>query len=449
MAHLFEKTSYYRVDRSTLFGWHKQPGAFERLAPPWRPTRLARPAAIDSDDEATIEVQLLGPYRQRWRAKHSDYKEGSQFRDTLFDSPFKRWTHLHLFSDDGAGRSRLDDRIEYEPPLDLPPVTQHIEKELKRVFRYRHEVLRNDLELSLPPLPPLHIGITGAGGFIGSALIPYLTVRGCKVTRLVRVPERSEDELQWSGEKADLTRKGRFDVIIHLAGEPLVGRWSTEKKRKILASRRDGTRDLAKLILKLPEKPKVLISASATGFYGSRPGETLTEESSTGQGFLAEVCKEWEGATRDLSDSGIRTVNPRIGVVVSPQGGALKAMLPAFAAGLGGPLGTGTQQMSWIALEDLLRAFHFMILDDSLSGPVNLVSPNAVTNRSFTKTLGRVLTRPTVLRVPEAVLKLVFGEMAEEALLSDQRVLPTQLMQRGFEYLYPSLLPALRFSLGR
>jgi len=447
MGNLFEKTSYYRVDRSTLFNWHRQSGAFERLAPPWRGTKVLKHAAIDSDDEAILEVQLAGPYKQRWRARHSEYLEGKQFRDTLFDSPFKSWTHLHKFSDDGEGRSRLDDQIEYALPVDFSPISNRVKKELSRVFRYRHEILRNDLEYALPPLPPLHIAITGANGFIGSSLIPYLKVRGCKITRLVRGPTTAEDEINWTTD--DLSRRGSIDAVIHLAGEPLVGRWNEEKKRKILQSRREGTQKLVSLLTKLPIPPKLLISASATGYYGSRPGETLDEDSSCGRGFLAEVCKEWEGATEGARAHGIRTVNARIGVVISPQGGALKAMYPAFASGVGGPLGSGEQNMSWIALEDLLRVFHFAILNESLSGPINLVAPNPVSNKLFTKTLGGVLGRPTMFRVPKPILRAVFGEMADEALLSDQRVMPKALLNRGFDFLYPSLVQALRFSLGR
>lgn len=447
MGNLFEKTSYYRVDRSTLFNWHRQPGAFERLAPPWRGTKVIKHATIDSENEAILEVHLLGPYKQRWRAKHSEYREGFQFRDTLFDSPFKSWTHLHRFSDDGEGRSRLDDQIEYALPVDLSPISRHVRRELSRVFRYRHEILRNDLEHALPPLPPLHIAVTGANGFIGSSLIPYLKVRGCKITKLVRGPAREEDEINWTN--SDLSLRGSFDVVMHLAGEPLVGRWNEEKKRAILESRREGTAKLVSLLLKMPTPPKLLISASAIGIYGNRPGETLDEESAIGTGFLAEVCKEWEGATEGARAKGIRTVNARIGVVISPQGGALKAMLPAFSSGLGGPLGSGEQNVSWIALEDLLRVFHFGILNESLSGPINLVSPQFVSNKVFTKTLGSILTRPTVFRVPKAILRGVFGEMADEALLSDQKVMPKALLDQGFDFLYPSLVQALRFSLGR
>jgi uncharacterized protein len=231
--------------------------------------------------------------------------------------------------------------------------------------------------------------------------------------------------------------------VIHLAGESVVGRWTSGKKAKIHDSRVIGTRNLAQSLAQAKDRPRVLMSASAVGYYGDRADELLREENNSGTGFLAEVCREWEAANQPAAQAGIRAVQIRIGVVLSPSGGALQKMLPPFRMGVGGNIGSGRQWMSWIHVHDLVGAIHHILKNDLLQGPVNMVAPKPVTNAEFTKTLGSVLSRPTVFPVPAFAAKLAFGQMAEEVLLAGQRVEPAKLIASGYPFQYSDLRKAL------
>ncbi len=279
----------------------------------------------------------------------------------------------------------------------------------------------------------MNVFVTGASGLIGSALRPFLTTGGHRVTSLAR---------------GSIEVPAGIDAVVHLAGESISGRWNREKKVRILESRREGTRRLSEAMVRLDPPPSVLVSASAVGFYGDRGDEILTEESPRGAGFLSEVCAAWESACDPARERGIRVVNLRTGVVLSGSGGALERMLPPFRLGLGGPLGGGRQFMSWIALDDLLGIILFALRDESLAGPVNAVAPKAATNAEFTRTLARVLRRPAFLPIPPFALRLAFGEGADELLLASQRVDPKRLRAGGFAWRYPELDQALRHVLG-
>jgi uncharacterized protein (TIGR01777 family) len=237
--------------------------------------------------------------------------------------------------------------------------------------------------------------------------------------------------------------------VIHLAGEPIAKRWTPDVKRRIRDSRVEGTKLLSKALARLSTPPKVLVCASATGWYGDRGEESLDEASDPGHGFLAQTCREWEGATAVAREAGIRVVHLRIGLVLSPKGGALARMLPAFRLGFGGRLGDGRAWWSWITLDDLLEAIQYALMDGSLHGPVNAVSPNPVTNAEFTRTLGRILGRPAILPVPRFVLEMLFGEMGREALLPSFRVKPMKLIKAGFQFRFPDLEAALGHLLGK
>ena len=241
-----------------------------------------------------------------------------------------------------------------------------------------------------------------------------------------------------------------FDAVVHLAGENIAGgRWNEARKQRILESRVKGTQLLAGALAKLKNPPKVFACASAVGFYGDRGDEALDETSAAGQGFLAEVCQAWEAATKPASEAGIRTVNLRFGVILSGSGGALGKMLPPFQLGAGGRIGGGRQWMSWVALDDVIGAIHHALLTDTVAGPVNVVSPTPMTNAEFTKTLGRVLVRPTIFPMPVFAAKLALGEMAEELLLAGQRVLPKRLEAADYRFRFNDLEDALRHVLGR
>lgn len=278
----------------------------------------------------------------------------------------------------------------------------------------------------------MHAMISGSSGLIGKALSNSLINDGHIVTSL---PRTFEDPIDFSN----------VDAVIHLAGENIAaGRWTTEKKKRIELSRVKGTAQLAQQIVNCDSPPTVFICASAIGYYGDRSGERLDENATAGSGFLPEVCKKWEAATKPVETAGIRTIQIRTGIVLSSEGGALKQMLTPFKLGGGGIMGSGNQYMSWISLDDEISIIRYLIENPSMSGPVNLVSPNPVTNKEFTKTLGRILRRPTILPMPAFAARILFGEMADALLLSSSRVYPNKLIKSGYEFKAPTLEGALR-----
>ncbi|MDX6497872.1 MAG: uncharacterized protein QOG23_1132 [Blastocatellia bacterium] len=292
--------------------------------------------------------------------------------------------------------------------------------------------------------------IAGASGMVGSALIPALEAEGAEVTRLVRT-SAGAGEVEWhpNNDQIDATKLEGFDAIINFAGENIAGgRWTDDVKRKIHDSRVNGTHLLSEAIAGLKQQPKVFLCASATGIYGDRGDETLDEQSDSGGGFLAGVCREWEQATEPAAAAGVRTVNLRFGPILAREGGMLSKLLTPFKMGMGGKVGSGKQFISWVAIDDVVGAIKLALKDESIRGPLNIVSPRPVTNEEFTKTLGHVLSRPTALSVPAFAARLAFGEMADEMLLTSQRVIPKRLNDAGFEFEYPELEGAFRKYLG-
>jgi len=286
--------------------------------------------------------------------------------------------------------------------------------------------------------------ISGSSGPIGAALVPSLEQAGAEVVRLVRGPARNSQQISWDpmSELSPAVVSG-FDAVIHLAGESVVGRWTAAKKNAIRDSRVLGTQGVATALARAESKPKVFVCASAIGFYGHRGDEILTEESAGGRGFLAEVSRDWEAMSRIAAEDGIRTVNVRIGLALSEQGGALAKMLPPFKLGLGGRLGSGQQWWSWIHVDDIVGAIQHIIQTDDVSGPVNLVSANPVRNEEFTKVLAGVLGRPAFFPVPEFAMRLALGEAAEELMLASQRVEPAKLKASRYVFRYADLNAAL------
>src|SRR5215210_8098232 len=299
--------------------------------------------------------------------------------------------------------------------------------------------------------------VTGSTGLVGRALVRSLLSDGHEVTRLVRGDAQGfrapgTAAVHWDPERGEIDAQELegHDAAVHLAGESVAeGRWDDEKKRRIRESRVKGTSLLAGTLAGLSAKPGVLVSASASGFYGDRGAEVVREESASGSDFLSEVCREWELATLQASQAGIRVVHLRIGVVLSGEGGALQKMLTPFKLGLGGKVGGGGQYMSWITLEDLVGVIRRALEDEGLRGPVNAVAPGAVTNEEFTKALGHVLGRPTIFAVPTFAARLAFGEVADELLLASARVEPACLNEAGFEFKDPNVEGALRSVLGK
>ncbi len=291
--------------------------------------------------------------------------------------------------------------------------------------------------------------ISGSSGLIGQAVSSMLRERGHEVHALVREPAKlgSGDVLWQPGSPLDAARIAGFDAIVHLAGRPVATHWTEAVKAEIRGSRVEGTATIAAAAAQAFQqggKPHALISSSAIGYYGSRGDEVLTEESEAGQGFLAEVCRAWESAANPAAMAGVRVAYMRTGLVLSPAGGALAKMLPAFRFGVAGRLGNGRQWLSWVGLRDAARAYVFAVENEQVHGAFNLASPNAVTNAEFTRALGRVLQRPAPMAVPAFVLRKIGGEMAEEVLLASQRVIPKHLLEAGFDFEDPELEPALR-----
>lgn len=298
----------------------------------------------------------------------------------------------------------------------------------------------------------MKIIIAGASGFVGTALAQVLVAEGHEVVRLVRREAAGKGELRWDPAvgKLEVAALEGVDAVVNLSGENVgAGRWTAKRRGAILQSRVDATRTLVTTMQKLARKPVVFVSASAVGFYGERGDEVLRETSAIGHGFLSEVCLIWETHAEGAARVGIRTALLRFGVVLSPQGGALAKLLPIFRCGIGGRIGGGKQWMSWVSLADAVGAICHALRDERVSGPVNVVAPEVVTNAEFTQTLGRVLRRPAVLPVPAGVLRLIFGEMADATLLASTRAAPERLRETGYAFRHETLEEALRAGLGR
>ena len=458
--------SRLEVPAAAAFAWHTRPGAFERLSPAWDRVRVVERSGTGVEDGARLVLEIRkGPARQRWVAVHSGYEPGRRFVDTQESGPFAAWQHTHTVEPDGDDACTLEDSIAYSLPGGLLGATLGgpiARRTLQRMFAFRHVRTRDDLarHAKYADRPRLRIGVTGASGLVGSALVPFLTTGGHEVVPIGR--SGTADAPGWT--VAGVAALDGLDAVVHLAGEPIAQRWSPAVKDRIQTSRSDGTRALVAALAALPQPPRTLISASAIGCYGDRGDEELDEESAAGAGFLAEVCAGWEAAAAGLAGAtgvgagaatagaataGPRVVTARLGVVLSPRGGALAKLLPPFAAGTGGPVGSGRQWVSWIGLDDAVGALHHLLQHDELSGPVNIVGPGPVRNRELARTLGRVVRRPALLPLPAPAVAAVFGEMGRATLLASQRVLPRRLGESGFSFLAPDLEAALRRELGR
>jgi uncharacterized protein (TIGR01777 family) len=477
----FSRTVRLPVPAAEAFAWHERPGAFERLAPPWQ-----RVAVLESDhalrDGARVRLRAqvappaLAPLfpvvdpllalavPDEWVVEHRDYVPGRQFRDVMLRGPFASWTHLHRVEPDGPGASRLTDVVDYALPFGAAGRTlggAFAGRELDRLFAFRHAVTAADLarhaDARARGVAPLTVAVTGASGLVGSALVPFLTTGGHSVVRVGRGAPRGGlppglRDVQWDPERGRLDPAALegVDVVIHLAGANVGGRWTAAYKQEIAASRVDSTRLLAETIARMERRPRALVSMSASGYYGDRGDELLDESAPPGRGFLAEVAVRWEAAADAARAAGVRVAHPRLGVVLSARGGALAKLLPPFQAGLGGPTGGGRQWWAMLGLDDVVGALHLLATRDDVSGPANLTLPEPVRNAEFAEALARVLGRPALVRTPAFALRLALGrEQADEMLLAGQRMVPRRLLDAGFAFRHPTPEAALRFELGR
>lgn len=414
-------------------------------------------AEADSLRDGKAELGLPGGLR--WVAEHQpdDYHPPYKFVDALGGTglatlPMRlalHWRHTHTFENVDGGRTRVIDDLDTPVPA----------LALRSMFRYRHRQLADDLASHRLAhehgLLPSTVAVTGSSGLVGSALCAFLTTGGHRVLRLVRRPARTLStkyiaERQWDPANPDPALLTGVDAVIHLAGASIAGRFTQSHKQAIRDSRIEPTRRLAELIARTPTGPRVLISASAIGYYGhDRADESLTEESQRGEGFLADVVADWEDATASALQAGNRVVLVRTGIVQSPQGGTLRLLRPLFAAGLGGRIGNGQQWLSWIGIDDLVDIYYRALWDTDLSGPVNAVAPHPVRNVDYTHALAQVMHRPALLPVPTVGPRLILGSQgAKELACASQRVAAAKLDRANHRFRHPKIDQNLRHLLG-
>jgi len=450
-------TSTLAAPPETVFDWHARPGAFQRLTPPWAPVRLEAFEGIGEGDRAVIRLGP-GPLGIRWVAEHHSVEPGRQFADRQVEGPFASWNHVHRMESAPEGGTVLTDHLTYEPPFGpAGALADRLlgEAELDRQFAYRHRITATDLQHHArynPEGQRLRIAISGASGLIGSALSAFLSTGGHDIFPMVRRQPTEDHEIYWNPREGRIDREKfeGLDAVIHLAGEPVFGLWTRAKRHRIYESRAAGTRLITAMLASLDTPPSTFISASGVHYYGDHGVAPVPETTpSQGGGFLAAVCRAWEEAADAAREAGIRTVRPRIGIVLTPAGGALRVMAPIFSLGLGGRVGASDQYFPWITLDDLLGAIYHLLMTPSIDGPVNLTAPSPARMDTFTHTLAEVMHRPAVLSLPASIVRRVAGEMADELLLKSIRAVPSELLSSGYQFLYPDLSEGLRHQLGR
>ncbi len=452
----FKYKSSYPCTATELYTWHSRPGALERLLPPWEKTTiLSKEGGIDPGGRVVLKIHN-GPVPFTFQAHHTENTPGVMFRDIQEKGPFKSWTHTHYFKDTDTG-SVLEDEVKFSLPLQslLPSfATRYVQKSLAHVFFHREKLLFDDIRMHMRcSRKPLRILISGSGGVLGKELIPFLTTGGHQVWTLVRrKAKKGTNEIYWNPDKGILDPNSlpELDAVIHLAGEYIgLSRWSEEKKQKVIKSRVDGTGLLTRVIAALPHKPKVLLCASAVGYYGNSERKSLQEAAPPGTDFISKVCELWEDAAQPALDGSIRTVFLRLGVGLTPRGGALQKILKTSPLGFIRRFGSGKQYISWISSDDMISAMLHCIHKEEIEGPVNIAAPEPVTNREFMRILAKVAGRPLLFPVPAKLLQTIYGQMASEILLSGCHVSTEKLTDSGFTFRHPTLEMALRRLLGK
>lgn len=466
MSRLFEWSSEFSCSAEKLFRYHANPGAIDRLIPPWEKVSvLRRSDSIDVGAEVVLQ-QRIGLLKLRWLARHTKLDEPWSFQDTQISGPFQSWQHDHLFEPTSSDRSLLHDLIHFDlpwSPLSNPAIPM-VRGILKRMFVYRHETTRRDLELQdyldrWLAGRRLRIGITGSSGLIGSRLVALASVLGHQVVRITRPESRSiitdggmvGYPVVWDVNSgfSDLDAMQNLDAVVHLGGFGIAERrWTEETKRKIRTSRIDGTQALVRALRSLSDPPKAFVCASGVGIYGDCGDRECFEDTDPANDFLGEVAKDWEGAARAYEQSGNRVAMGRLAMVLHPRQGALAKMLPLFRWGLGGRIGSGKQHWSWIHVDDAAAAFLFLASCPDATGPFNFAAPHATTNNEFTRLLGRAVSRPAWFPAPAPALRIALGEMADSLLLASTRAVPQKLDRMDFPFRARRLEDALGQLLG-
>ncbi|MBS0620798.1 MAG: TIGR01777 family oxidoreductase [Verrucomicrobia bacterium] len=432
------------VSQAEAFAYHMRKGALERLLPPWTTLTLSSLPGLPTEEGACIPLKWhLGPISGNWILHRTDYQPPEQFCMEQVVGPFQSYTHRHRFLAQDAHSCQMVDEVAFETPF----FKKQIQKQLAKYFSWRHQRIREDLKCILShPHRPMRILLSGASGFIGLELKVFLQLAGHQVVPLVRSLTPPPGSVGWDPENGDFLQEAfeDFDAVIHLAGEGIAShRWTKNQKRRLFQSRCRDTWLLSTILSRALRPPHVVICASAIGYYGDRGNELLTEESGPGKGFLAELCQQWEKSLDPIKSRGVRVVHARLGVVLGRRGGMLKKLLLPFQLGLGGKMGSGRQYMSWIGIDDLVGGLYHLLMTESLSGPFNLVAPEAVTQGEFAKTLAKQLHRPAFFHVPAWVIRCLLGEMGEELILASARVIPKRLLDSGYLFRNPALSQAI------
>jgi uncharacterized protein len=462
----FEYASAIDSDVQSLFEYHANPGALNRLIPPWENITIQqRSDSLIVASEVILKNSLFG-LPVTWRARHTELNPPESFQDIQLSGPFKTWIHDHHFQSDGTGRSTLQDRIRFEMKFGLigTVASPMVLAKLKAMFAYRHRTTQADLCLQnfLKPFTsnrPLRIGVTGSTGMIGHRLVDLISVLGHRAVRILRPTslDRAQDfpisatAVVWQPGRgfSDNATMQDLDAVIHLAGMGIAsGRWTAASKQSIRASRIEGTKQLVGDLCNLGTPPKAFVCASGVGFYGDRSADILDESESAGGDFLAKLAVDWESAASGFERSGNRVVIGRLGIALHPRQGALSKLLLPFRIGLGGPIGSGRQYWSWIDIDDAAAGFLYLAANPKCIGVYNLVAPEQTDNRTFSKTLASVLFRPSLLPAPSFALRILLGEMADAMLLSSTRAHCKRLVDEGFPFRSPSLKDCLRHVLG-
>lgn len=439
-----------------VFDWHKENGALARLTPPWQDLRLLAYGGIHDGNRTVLKMRIpFTPFYKKWIADHVDYEEGVQFADIQRKGPFSYWKHIHRVIPDGEEACIMEEEIQYKLPFHNSIgrlFIRRLERSFRKAFAYRHRILQQDLAMANEyPIRQKRILVTGASGLVGSALVPLLESQGHEVFLLVRRPSQKPNEIYMNVETGFINeyQLENFDVVIHLAGENIGKRWTRKRRERIVQSRQGMTQQLSEAFSRVHHKPEVFLSASAIGLYQESFARPMREDGTPDTSFLADVVQDWEGAVQPLRSAGIRVVFLRFGVVLSQRGGALRKLLPIFKLSLGGRIGTGKQMMSWVALDDVLAAIYHLMYQNVVTGPINIVSPHAESNRTFTRVLCQVLSRPGFFPIPTWIIRFLYGEMGEETVLKSIHAYPQRLLNQSFHFRYPHLKGALEHLLGK
>jgi len=451
---VFEKKTRLNFTPETVFKYHENPGALKRLSPPWQKISVKlHKGGIQKG--AKVKMHLYDPVKITWKAVHTKYEKNLFFEDIQTFGPFSQWKHKHIFSEDENGLCEMTDKIEFKlffHLLTFPLFKKILIKKLDSIFRFRHKILKRDLEINSRFNEKKTILISGSGGVLGNLLIPRLTTAGHVVKKLVRRMPKNENEFYWNPDKGiiDLNAFSGTDAVVNLSGEPIgSGIWTKKKKKKIISSRKNTASLLAETINSLENPPELFISSSATGFYGNRGEERLNEDSSAGGLFISQVCKVWEEAALQCRNRKTRTVILRTGIVLTPEGGALPLILKGFYTGTAAVPGKGDQYVSWISHEDWINGIYSIIFNRNIKGYVNLCSNNPVTFKRLMTDISESLDIPFYFKIPSLIIKLLLGRKGYETVLCGAKVFPDKLLANGFKFFHKSPKEALDEMLGK